>query len=601
LARSAVLVAWAALATCAPSEPLLGAEPSHAIAMHGSPALAADFSHFRYADPAAPKGGRLVASIVGTFDSLNPFIVKGLAFEHERGYVVESLMARGFDEPFTLYGLLAQTIETDAARSYVTFALDPRAKFSDGHPVTAEDVIFSWQLLRDKGRPNYRAYYAKVRRAETLGERAVRFDLAGAGDRELPLILGLMPILPKHATDASSFDQTSFAPPLGSGPYLVADVRAGERVLLKRNPDYWGRDLAVNRGYWNFDEIRFEFYRDGNAEFEAFKKGLVDVRTETDPGRWRTAYEVPAVRDARILKEAFPTGLPRPLSAFVFNTRRPVFADIRVREAIGLLFDAEWVDHNFFFDLYRRTASFFEGSELSARGRAADARERALLAPYPEAVRPDVLAGTWSPPVSDGSGRDRSTLRRALALLDAAGYDLDGAELRQRSSGRPLSFEILVTAKDEERLALAFAHHLLRAGIRARVRMVDAVQYEQRRQTFDFDMLRYSWSESLSPGNEQSFYWGSAAADEPGSRNYMGVRSKAVDAMIGALLAAESREDFVAAVRVLDRVLMSGLFVVPLFHLPEQWVARWAHIQRPATTSLSGYLPETWWHQPPTR
>ncbi len=596
-----MLAAWAALFACAWPRRLLGAEPSHAIAMHGSPAFAADFSHFRYVNPAAPKDGRLVASIVGTFDSLNPLIVKGLAFEHVRGYVVESLMARGFDEPFTLYGLLAQTIETDAARSYVTFTLDPRAKFSDGHPVTAQDVIFSWQLLRDKGRANYRTYYAKVRRAEALGERAVRFDLAAAEDRELPLILGLMPILPRHATDASAFDQTSFAPPLGSGPYLVADVRAGERVLLKRNPDYWGRDLAVNRGYWNFDEIRFEFYRDGNAEFEAFKKGLVDVRSETDPGRWKTAYEVPAVRDARILKEAFPTGLPRPLSAFVFNTRRPIFADIRVREAIGLLFDAEWVNHNFFFDLYRRTASFFEGSELSARERAADARERALLAPYPDAVRPDVLAGTWSPPASDGSGRDRNTLRRALALLDAAGYDLDGTELRRRSSGHPLSFEILVTAKDEERLALAFAHHLLRAGIQARVRMVDAVQYEQRRQTFDFDMLRYSWSESLSPGNEQSFYWGSAAADEPGSRNYMGVRSKALDAMIGALLAAESREDFVAAVRALDRVLMSGLFVVPLFHLREQWVAHWAYIEYPATTSLSGYLPETWWHRPPAR
>jgi len=592
-------VVLAAICICAPASPLLGAEPSHAIAMHGSPALAAAFPHFRYVDPTAPKGGRLVASIVGTFDSLNPLIVKGLPFEHVRAYVVESLMARGFDEPFTLYGLLAQTIETDATRSYVTFTLDPRARFSDGHPVTADDVTFSWQLLRDKGRPNYRAYYAKVRRAEAVGERAVRFDLAGADDRELPLILGLMPILPKHATDPSSFEQTSFAPPLGSGPYVVADVRAGDSVLLKRNPDHWGRDLAVNRGYWNFDEIRFEFYRDGNAEFEAFKKGLVDVRTETDPGRWQTAYDVPAVRDARILKEAFPTGLPRPLSAFVFNTRRPIFADIRVREAIGLLFDAEWVNHNFFFDLYRRTASFFEGSELSARGRAADDGERALLAPYPDAVRPDVLAGTWSPPVSDGSGRDRAILRRALTLLDAAGYELDGTELRQRSTRRPLGFEILVTAKDEERLALAFAHHLQRAGIQARVRTVDAVQYEQRRQTFDFDMLRYQWSESLSPGNEQSFYWGSAAADEPGSRNYMGVRSKAVDAMIQALLAAESREDFVAAVRALDRVLMSGLFVVPLFHLPEQWVAHWAYIERPGTTSLFGYLPETWWHRPP--
>src|SRR5260370_4472754 len=388
-----MLAAWAALFACAWPRRLLGAEPSHAIAMHGSPAFAADFSHFRYVNPAAPKDGRLVASIVGTFDSLNPLIVKGLAFEHVRGYAVESLMAGGFDEPFTLYGLLAQTIETDAARSYVTFTLDPRAKFSDGHPVTAQDVIFSWQLLRDKGRANYRTYYAKVRRAEALGERAVRFDLAAAEDRELPLILGLMPILPRHATDASAFDQTSFAPPLGSGPYLVADVRAGERVLLKRNPDYWGRDLAVNRGYWNFDEIRFEFYRDGNAEFEAFKKGLVDVRSETDPGRWKTAYEVPAVRDARILKEAFPTGLPPPLSGVVFNTPPPIFPGLRGGEAVGLLFDAEWANHNFFFDLFRRTASFFEGSELSARGRAADARERALLAPYPDAARPDVLAG----------------------------------------------------------------------------------------------------------------------------------------------------------------------------------------------------------------
>jgi peptide/nickel transport system substrate-binding protein len=596
-----MLAAWTAFLICALPAPVLATEPSHAIAMHGSPALPPGFSHFRYVDPAAPKGGRLVASIVGTFDSLNPLIVKGLPFEHVRSYVIESLMARGFDEPFTLYGLLAQTAETDPARSYVIFGLDPRARFSDGHPVTAQDVIFSWQLLRDKGRANYRTYYAKVRRAEALGERSVRFDLQGADDRELPLILGLMPILPKHAIDPSTFDQTSFAPPLGSGPYVVADVRAGESVLLKRNPDYWGRDLSVSRGYWNFDEIRFEFYRDGNAEFEAFKKGLVDVRTETDPGRWKTAYDVPAVRDGRIVREAFSTGLPRPLTAFVFNTRRPMFADVRVREAIGLLFDAEWVNHNFFFDLYRRTAGFFEGSELSARGRPADDRERALLAPYPDAVRPDVLEGTWSPPVSDGSGRDRKTLRRALALLDAAGCELHGTELRQRSTGRALEFEILVTARDEERLALAFAHDLLRAGIKARVRMVDAVQYEQRRQTFDFDMLRYQWSESLSPGNEQSFYWGSAAAHEPGSRNYMGVRSKAVDAMIAALLAAESREDFIAAVRALDRVLMSGLFVVPLFHLPEQWVARWGHINRPATTSLFGYLPETWWHQAPTR
>ena len=578
---------------------MFAGEPAHAIAMHGQPALAADFSHFRYVDPSAPKGGRLVASVLGTFDSLNPLIVKGLPFEQVRSYVIESLMARGFDEPFTLYGLLARTVETDSARSYVTFVLDPRATFSDGHPLTPADVIFSWQLLRDKGRANYRSYYTKVRRADRIGDRAVRFDLTGADDRELPLILGLMPVLAEHATDPATFDQTSLIAPVGTGPYVVADIRAGETVLLRRNPNYWGRDLAVNRGCWNFDEIRFDFYRDGNTEFEAFKKGLVDVRIETDPGRWKTAYEIPAIRDGRILREEFPVGLPRPMRAFVFNTRRSVFSDVRVREAIGLLFDAEWVNHNFFFDLYRRTASFFEGSELSARARPADERERALLAPYPDAVREDVLAGTWSPPVSDGSGRDRNNLRRALALLDRAGYRLDGRELRERSSGNPLGFEILVTDKDEERLALAFSSHLQRAGIAARIRVVDAVQYEQRRQTFDFDMLRYSWSESLSPGNEQSFYWGSAAADEAGSRNYMGFRSKAADAMIRALLAAEAREDFAAAVRALDRVLMSGLFVVPLFHLPGQWIARWAKVQHPRETSLFGYLPETWWYQPP--
>jgi peptide/nickel transport system substrate-binding protein len=568
--------------------------------MHGSPALAAGFSHFAYVNPGAPKGGRLVQSTVGTFDSLNPFIVKGLALDPVHGYVVESLMARGYDEPFTLYSLLAQTVETDASRSYVRFSLNPEARFSDGHPVRAEDIIFSWALFRDKARPNYRTYYAKVAKAETIGEYDVRFDLSGANDRELPLILGLMPILPKHTVDASSFEQTSLKPPIGSGPYVVAEVRAGESVALKRNPNYWGRDLPVNRGLWNFDEIRFDYYRDGNGEFEAFKKGLVDVRTEGDPGRWKTAYDVPAVLDGRIIKEVCPTGLPRPLSAFVFNTRRQMFADIRVREAIALLLDAEWINHNFFFDLYKRTASYFEGSELSARGRAADERERALLTDYPDAVRSDVLEGTWSPPVTDGSGRDRKMLRRALVLLDAAGYELDGTELRQRSTGRPLSFEILVTARDTERLALAFANDLGRAGIRVQVRPVDTVQYEQRRQTFDFDMIRYTWNESLSPGNEQSFYWGSPAADAPGSRNYMGVRSKAVDAMIRALLAAESHEDFVAAVRVLDRVLISGFYVVPLFHLPEQRVARWAHIERPTTTSLFGCLPETWWRQPQT-
>ncbi len=574
------------------------AEPRHAIAMHGEPAMPEGFTGVRYADPAAPKGGRLVHGVLGTFDSLNPLIVKGIALQSVRGYVVESLMARGYDEPFTLYGLIARSVETDAERSHVTFTLDPAARFSDGKPVTAADVIFSWQLLRDKGRPNHRTYYTKVAKAEAVGERAVRFDLAGSNDRELPLILGLMPVLAKHAVKPETFEETSFEAPLGSGPYVVGAVDPGKSVTLKRNPAYWGRDLAISRGFWNFDEIKFDFYRDANSHLEAFKRGLYDVRNEHDPTRWQTGYDFPALREGRVLKEALATGLPKPSSFYVFNTRRAVFSDIRVREAISLLFDFEWVNHGYFFDLYRRTASYFEGSELSSHGRPADARERALLAPFADAVRADVLDGTWSPPVSDGSGRDRATLRRALDLFAAAGYELRGTELIERRSGRPFTFEIMVASRDDERLALLFAQSLKRAGIAARVRSVDAVQYDGRKLAYDFDMIENRWDQSLSPGNEQAFYWGSAAADAPGTRNYMGVKSAAVDAMIAALLKAESQADFVSAVRALDRVMISGIYVVPLFHLPAQWIARWTTVGRPANTSIYGYLPETWWREP---
>src|SRR5829696_2484298 len=407
------------------------ADARHAIAMHGEPALPQGFGHLRYVNPTAPKGGRLVQGVLGTFDNLNPFIVKGLVAQGLRaplvssvnvitGYVVESLMGRSYDEPFTLYGLIARTVETDAARSYVTFNLDPAARFSDGKPVTTDDVIFSWQLLHDKGRPNHRYYYGKVAKAAAVGERAVRFDFTDANDRELPLILGLMPVLPKHAVNVDGFEDGSFVPPIGSGPYTVTNVDPGRSLTFTRNPEYWGRDLAVNRGLWNFDEIRFDYYRDANSHHEAFKRGLFDVRTENDPGRWLTGYDFPALREGRVVKESLPFGLPKSSSFFVFNTRRSVFADVRVREAISLLFDFEWVNHNLFFDAHRRTGSYFEGSELSARGRTADATERTLLAPFPGTVRPNVLDGTWAPPVSDGSGRDRTILRRALAVLSDA-------------------------------------------------------------------------------------------------------------------------------------------------------------------------------------
>ena len=581
-----------------PCPPAVAGDPRPAIAMHGEPKMPAGFDRMPYAEPTAPKGGTLVQGILGTFDSLNPLVVRGLAVQQMRGFVIESLMARGYDEPFTLYGLLAKTIDTDDARSFVTFALDPAARFSDGKPVTAEDVLFSWALLRDKGRPNHRTYYSKVAKAEIVGERSVRFDLAGADDRELPLILGLMPVLPRHAVDAETFEETSFVPPVGSGPYRVSEVKPGQSVTLTRNPDYWGRDLAINRGFWNFDHVRLDYYRDGNTHLEAFKKGLYDVRAELDPARWTSAYDGPALRSGEIVKETFPNGLPKPLSALVFNTRRPLFADIRVREAIALLFDAEWANKNFYFDLYRRSAGYFDGSELSAVGRPADDRERAWLARYPDAVRPDILEGRWTPPVTDGSGRSRDTLKAALNLLAEAGYELDGPTLRSRVTGQPLAFEILVTTREQERIALAFARDVKRAGIEARIRNVDAVQFDRRKLTYDFDMIEYRWEQSLSPGNEQHFYWSGAAAGAEGTRNYMGARNPAIDGMIAELLRARDRTEFVSAVRALDRVLISGFYVVPLFHLPDQWVARRAEILHPSVTPLSGYLPETWWKKP---
>ena len=574
------------------------AEANYAIAMHGAPALAADFQHMPYANPDAPKGGRLVQGVLGTFDSLNPLIVRGQAVQQIRGLVIESLMSRGHDEAFTLYGLLATRVETDDARSYVTFHLHDKARFSDGKPVTAEDVLFSWALLRDKGRPNHRQYYSKVAQAEALDERTVRFDFGGAKDRELPLILGLMPVLPKHAIDVSTFEETTMAGPIGSGPYRVAAVKPGSSVTLTRNPDYWGRDLPANRGLWNFDEIRLDFYRESNGYFEAFKRRLYDFRVESEPLRWHEGYDFPAARTGEVIRDAIKTGMPQPSEFLVFNTRRAMFSDVRVRQALVQLFDFEWINHNYFFGLYGRSPSYFAGSELSAYGRAADDRERELLRPFGANISTDILDGSYRLPVTDGSGRDRATVRSALRLLSEAGYDLESTLLRHRSSKAPLTFEILVTTRDQERIALAYIRDLKRAGIEASVRAVDAVQFDQRKLGFDFDMIQNRWDQSLSPGNEQSFYWGSEAAEIQGTRNYMGARAPAIDTMIAAMLEAREHPDFVSAVRALDRTLMSGFYTIPVFSVQEQWIARWNVIQKPNATALTGYLPETWWRRP---
>ena len=566
--------------------------------MHGAPAWGPDFDHPTYANPTAPKGGQLVQGVLGTFDCLNPFIVKGLPAANIRGYVVESLLARGYDEPFTLYGLLAESVTTDAARTFVSFTINPAARFSDGKPVTPDDVIFSWELLRDKGRPNFRTYYIKATKAEAIDKRTVRFDLTGADDRELPLIIGLMPVLAKHAINPATFEDTSFEPLLGSGPYTVSAVKTGRKRHLQTRHKLLGAQFADQS---RPVEFRHHPLRLLSGRQHAFR-GLQERASTICASKPIRAAGRPPTTFRRCAKAALPrricrTDCPRACKAWCSTPAVRVFADIRVREAILQLFDFEWVNHNYFFDLYKRTASYFDGCDLSAHGVPANSRERKLLAPFPNAVRADIMDGTWSPPVTDGSGHDRTNLRQAFALFKSAGYELKGTQLVHAASGRPLSFEILTTTRDQERLALAFVRNLKRAGIDARVRTVDATQFERRRISFDFDMMEYRWEQSLSPGNEQLFYWGSAAADQQGSRNYMGVKSKAVDAMIAAMLGATDRDDFVAATRALDRVLLSGFYVVPLYFPPVQWVARWTRIEHPSRTSLFGYLPETWWQK----
>ncbi len=579
-------------------------EPKHGIAMHGEPALQPGFAHFPYVNPEAPKGGKITYGLLGSFDSLNPFIVKG-ASTTARGLrdgtfgdnVFESLMARSADEPFSLYGLIADSIRTPPDRSWVEFTIDPRARFSDGTPATVDDVIFSFEILRDKGRPNFRAAYGGVSKVEKIGERGVRFNFK-IDDRELPLILALMPVLPKHAIDPATFDQSTLKPSIGTGPYKVVEVKPPTRVVLQRNPDYWGKDLPAKRGFDNYDTIVFDYYRDENARFEAFKKGLFDVYPDSDPTHWDTGYDVAAVGEGKLLKEELKPSPPPGMTGLAFNTRRPLFAEMRVRRALMVLFDFEWINKNLYQGIYRRSVSYFQDTEGSATGRPATDREKALLAPYASAVTEDVMDGTWAPPVSDGSGNDRTQLRTAVDLLKDAGYELRGNTMVNAKSGEPLTFEFLVSTRENERLALAYQRTLKRVGIDMPIRLVDSTQYQGRVQVFDYDMILTGWGGTLSPGNEQNNRWSAIAAERDGSFNFAGAKDPAIDAMIAALLAAELTEDFVAATRALDRVLISGNYCVPLFYLPASRVARWSRITHPDAIPISGYQLPAWWIDP---
>jgi peptide/nickel transport system substrate-binding protein len=587
------------LALCVPfGGKSAAAEPSHAIAMHGEPALPADFAHMPYANPNAPKGGAINYAWIGTFDSINPFIVQGsgargsldLVFGNN---VFETLMMRSTDEPFTMYPLLAKSIETDEQRSFAEFTLDERAKFSDGQPVTPEDVIFTFELLAEKGYPRYGVTAGKIAKAEKVGERGVRFTFKQP-DRELPLVLGLFPVLPKHAVDAESFDKSTLKPMVGSGPYRLETVKAGDSLTFRRNPDYWAKDIPSKRGFDNYDTITLTYFRDENAMFEAFKKGLVDVFIEENSGRWASQYDFPAVTRGDIIKEAIKTRLPSGMLGIVMNTRRPVFQDPKLRAALIDLFDFEWANRSLFSGAYTRTKSFYDNSELSSAGRPASDKEKALLAPFPDAVTPEIMAGGWTPPLSDGSGLDRAFMRIGFDKLKQAGYVLKDRRMIG-PDGKPVAFEIMLKSNENQQIAVAFQQTLAKLGIDVSIRSVDAAQFLERQINYDFDAMFFNYTASLSPGVEQLSRWGSAAKDKPGTFNYAGVADPAVDAMIEALINAKSRDDFVDAVRAYDRVLLSGAYVVPLYFKPEQWIAHWKRIERPETTPLQGSQLPTWW------
>lgn len=585
------------------------ATPSHGIAMQGEPKLPAGFDHFPYANPDAPKGGRMVYGVFGDYDNLNPVSVRGalttargLFADAEFGNLVfEPLMQRSADEPFTFYGLLAKSVETDADRTFVEFQLDPAARFSDGRPVRPEDVLSTVELLRPQGsvKPQYSNWLSKVAKVEKVGPHGVRFTFNEKADRELPLLLAGLPVLPEGDFDAETIAQTTLSPPIGSGPYVVDRVEPGQRIVYRRNPNYWAKDLPTKRGIDNYDEIVVEYYRDQNAQFEAFKKGLsyLYIYQQPNPRHWRTAYDFPAVNNGDIIKEVFETGRPANLSAFFFNTRRPAFQNKDVREALSLLFDFEWVNANLYYGAYSRLGSFFDNSELSSVGRPADQKERALLAPYMNEVDPDVLDGRWRPAVSDGSGSDRKLLRQAVDILEKAGYRFENGRMVSET-GAPLAFEIMVLSIEQQKIALAYARTLARIGVVATVRQVDDAQYQKRKQTFDYDVLISAFSGTLSPGTEQVNRWGTVAKDRPGSFNYAGVADPGVDAMIAAMTSARSREDFVSAVRAYDRILISGHYVVPLYYISDQWLARWKFIQHPSVTPLTGFYLPSFWRDP---
>lgn len=575
--------------------------PQHGIAMYGTPALPPDFVSLPQVNPDAPKGGRIVFGESGSFDSMNPFILKGRAPAGLSALTVETLMGRNYDEPFTLYGLLAESITTDAARSYVEFTLREAARFSDGSPVTVEDVIWSFETLGTLGNPRYFGAWKKVGKVEQTGPRSVKFTF-NTEDRELPLILGLRPVLKKAQWEGKAFDESSLEVPIGSGPYVVESFEPGKYVSYRRNPDWWGKDLPFNRGQHNFDEVRYDYFGDGGVVFEAFKGGLISSWRETNPAKWDSAYTWPEVTSGEVVKSVIPHKRPSGIEGFVMNTRKPLFQDWRVREALIMAFDFDLVNQTLNGGANPRIPSYFGNSPLGyTPGTPAEGAVLALLEPFRSDLPPGTIEG-YAVPSGDGGTSNRRTMRAATALLAEAGWTVQDGVLKN-AAGEPFSFEILLVngASDMISAAEIYVEGLKRLGIEARVQTVDDAQYKERTNSYSFDMTHFIRSLSLSPGNEQMLYWGSAGVTEPGTRNWMGMNSPAAEAMITAMLNAPDQAGFVAATQALDRILTAGRYVVPLWYSGVSRLAHRKELKYPERLPLYGdwlgFQPDVWWYE----
>ncbi|HAU28758.1 MAG TPA: ABC transporter substrate-binding protein [Rhodospirillaceae bacterium] len=578
---------------------LLAAFPAraatHGIAMQGEPKYPVDFTHLDYVRTDAPKGGLLKDSVIGTFDSLNAFSYKGKA---AAGLYLtyDTLMARIWDEPFSLYGLVAESVDMPEDRSSITFTLRPEARFHDGISMTVDDVLFTWQALKERGRPNTRRIYGLATQAEKVGDRSIRFTFGEGADRETPLIFAMMPVLPKKWWQGRDISETTLDIPLGSGPYRILNVDPGRSITYERIKDWWGKDLPVNVGLYNFHVIRYDYYRDDGVALEAFKAGELDIRREWNATKWASSYDFPAVRDGRIIKENLPHGRPEWMRGLIFNTRKALFSDVKVREALTLCLDFEWMNKTLFSGIYKRISSYYPNSVLAASGMPSP-QEQAVMEPLRADLPPEAFGSAWTPPTTDGSGMPglRRHLRKAVDLLKQAGWEVRNERLVNVRSGEVFAFEILLSDPADQKVALEFARALERLGIEASVRVVDSAEYTGRMDGFDFDMTLGKWISTLSPGAEQLLYWGSAAADTKGSKNWAGIRNPAIDALAASIPQAMDRETLVARAHALDRALTWGYYSIPLYYLGADRVARWSYVRHPENMPLYGMVIESWW------